>query len=384
MKIEYRIENVTIMSFLNGLVFFSPVALLVRTQAGITVSQFFLLQAILSVAIFIFEIPTGKFTDKIGYKNTLVLSEIVLCLARILLFVAFLRKSMVLFVLEAIVEGIAACYTSGTQSAYLYCVVSEEKFMTMNAHISKAGTMGFLVSTISYAFIYRYFGIRGLLIATIMTSFLGILASVGIPKEPRRKEKDTALQTFKLTHLLKRSAFPKSMFIIILSGCISISFILINFFYVDKLQVCGLEAEWLTPIILGYSLIELCSERILELTKDKKYKTMLAFGLVFAGGNMIFFGMVKSVFFVIAEMLFLPLVVELPAFYLDKMQNAFVDELGQDEKRAEILSVFNMGVNFIEIIFLFASSYVAELGISFCFVVIGICTIILGLFSYRN
>ena len=37
------------MCFFGGLVFFAPVALLIRTQAEVTEAQFFLLQALLSV-----------------------------------------------------------------------------------------------------------------------------------------------------------------------------------------------------------------------------------------------------------------------------------------------------------------------------------------------
>ena len=37
------LDGLTVMSFLNGLVFFGPVSLLVRTTAGVSVSQFFLL-----------------------------------------------------------------------------------------------------------------------------------------------------------------------------------------------------------------------------------------------------------------------------------------------------------------------------------------------------
>ena len=45
MKNKIKIDNLDIISFLNGMVFFSPVALLVRTTAGITVGQFFVLQS---------------------------------------------------------------------------------------------------------------------------------------------------------------------------------------------------------------------------------------------------------------------------------------------------------------------------------------------------
>lgn len=52
-------------SFFNGLVFFAPVSLLVRTQAGVSQSMFFLLQALLSAITFLGEIPTGFLTDRI-------------------------------------------------------------------------------------------------------------------------------------------------------------------------------------------------------------------------------------------------------------------------------------------------------------------------------
>lgn len=52
MKLQNRIfkmDNLDAVSFFNGLVFFSPVALLVRTETGISVNDFFVLQALLSI-----------------------------------------------------------------------------------------------------------------------------------------------------------------------------------------------------------------------------------------------------------------------------------------------------------------------------------------------
>ena len=63
-------------SLFGGLIFYAPVALLVRTRMGITYSQFFVLQAVLSISIFIFEIPCGYITDKIGYRKTLILTAL--------------------------------------------------------------------------------------------------------------------------------------------------------------------------------------------------------------------------------------------------------------------------------------------------------------------
>ena len=68
-----KIDSYDAVSFFNGLVFFAPVSLLVRTQAGVSQSMFFLLQALLSAITFLGEIPTGFLTDRIGYKRSLVL-----------------------------------------------------------------------------------------------------------------------------------------------------------------------------------------------------------------------------------------------------------------------------------------------------------------------
>ena len=73
--------SLNIIFLMNGLVFFSPVALLIRTEAGLSLSQFFILQAILSITIFLFEIPTGKITDIVGYKknNYFVTADVMDC-----------------------------------------------------------------------------------------------------------------------------------------------------------------------------------------------------------------------------------------------------------------------------------------------------------------
>ena len=44
-------RSLLLLNFLNGLVFYAPVSLLVRTQMGITVSQVFWLQAVLDAFV---------------------------------------------------------------------------------------------------------------------------------------------------------------------------------------------------------------------------------------------------------------------------------------------------------------------------------------------
>ena len=166
---DFRMDAYDGMNFFGGLVFFAPVALLVRTQAGVGEGQFFLLQVLLSAVIVLGELPTGMLTDRFGYRRSLILSQLLLLLARGALLAAFLLRSLPLFVLEAVIEGVSACLSSGTNSAYLYALCGEEDYLPRTTHAANFGTAGFLLSTASYAAIYQYFSLKGLLVATVLS-----------------------------------------------------------------------------------------------------------------------------------------------------------------------------------------------------------------------
>ena len=259
MKNKLHIDNLEVMAFMDGLVFFSPVSLLVRTKAGLSLEQFFLLQAFLSIMTFLFEVPTGKITDKIGYKKTLVLSQVMWLMARTLLLLAFISRRFNVFLIEVVIEGIAIGFSSGTMSAYLYQQYDSEEYVIKNARIGNCGTAGFIVSAVTYAGLYHFFGIVGLMVATVISASMGLLASFGIEKEKHLKEKEITEKKIK-----KFAINLENITISVILACVSISFLLINFFYVDKLLNIGISEEWMTAIILGYSVIQLLSERLLK------------------------------------------------------------------------------------------------------------------------
>jgi hypothetical protein len=93
---------------------------------------------------------------------------------------------------------------------------------------------------------------------------------------------------------------------------------------------------------------------------------------------MLVFGSVNSKLIIIPIMLFLPLVVSVPAYIFDGIENKVVDKNHLGDRRAEVLSAYNMGVGLVEVLFLFASAYVSGLGISACFTVVGVLMILLA------
>ena len=358
--------------FLNGLVFFAPVALLVRTQAGVSEHVFFLLQALLSGVIFLGEIPTGFITDKIGYRKSLILAQVLLLGARSLLLAAFVSRSLALFVVEAVVEGTAACFTSGTGSAYLYDLYGENGYLVKTAHAENFGTAGFIISTVAYAGIYKISGMEGLLITTVVMDVIAVVCSFYLRSESSK----TIIADRKEVQILAIFKNKKAFLFVISLAIFSIAWLLINFFYVVKLENCGLPVEWMSLIILSYSAVQMLAEPILGKLSDGKNgksgrEKLPAVTAATAGVAFLLFGVVKFRAAVLLLMLILPLLLNLPKYLLMDLENQFVDEAECGSQRAATLSVLNMGVNLVEILTLSASAFLTKIGIQWCFVFVG-------------
>ena len=370
--------------FLNGLVFFAPVALLVRTQAGVSEHVFFLLQALLSGVIFLGEIPTGFITDKIGYRKSLILAQVLLLGARSLLLAAFVSRSLVLFVVEAVVEGIAACFTSGTGSAYLYALYGENGYLAKTAHAGNFGTAGFIISTVAYAGIYKISGMEGLLITTVVMDIIAVVCSFFLRSESSK----TVIADRKEVQILAVFKNKKAFLFVISLAIFSIAWLLINFFYVEKLENCGLPVEWMSLIILSYSAVQMLAEPILGKLSDGKNgkssrEKLPAVTAAAAGVAFLLFGVVKFRAAVLLLMLILPLLLNLPEYLLMNLENQFVDEAECGSQRAATLSVLNMGVNLVEILTLSASAFLTKIGIQWCFVFVGCFLMVIALLFAR-
>lgn len=370
--------------FLNGLVFFAPVALLVRTQAGVSEHVFFLLQALLSGVIFLGEIPTGFITDKIGYRKSLILAQVLLLGARSLLLAAFVSRSLALFVVEAVVEGTAACFTSGTGSAYLYDLYGENGYLVKTAHAENFGTAGFIISTVAYAGIYKISGMEGLLITTVVMDIIAVVCSFFLRSESSK----AVIADRKEVQILAIFKNKKAFLFVISLAIFSIAWLLINFFYVEKIENCGLPVEWMSLIILSYSAVQMLAEPILGKLSDGKNgkssrEKLPEVTATTAGVAFLLFGVVKFRAAVLLLMLILPLLLNLPEYLLMNLENQFVDEAECGSQRAATLSVLNMGVNLVEILTLSASAFLTKIGIQWCFVFVGCFLMVIALLFAR-
>lgn len=307
-------------------------------------------------------------------------------------------------------EGIAACFTSGTGSAYLYALYGENGYLAKTAHAGNFGTAGFIISTVAYAGIYKISGMEGLLITTVVMDIIAVVCSFYLRSESsktiiadrkemrlqadirqqensgdtmqKKQEKDSIRQILAIFKNKKAFLFVISLAIF------SIAWLLINFFYVEKLENCGLPVEWMSLIILSYSAVQMLAEPILEkLSVGKNGKSgrkkLLAVTAVTAGVAFLLFGVIKFRAAVLLLMLILPLLLNLPEYLLMDLENQFVDETECGSQRAATLSVLNMGVNLVEILTLSASAFLTKIGIQWCFVFVGCFLMVIALLFVR-
>jgi hypothetical protein len=294
------------------------------------------------------------------------------------LFIAFYKKAIVVFICEAVIEGISHCFTSGTISAYIYNRYGTDNYLQKKAKTGNWGTFGFLISTITYSVIYKTYDIQGLLLLTIFVDFLGFLMTIFLTETFTITSDNWQISS---SYIASVSADKKILKLIIFTAVLSLGMYLINFFYPIKLVECDCEVNWMTGIILGYSALQLFIVKIIQVTKSFSNKMILTITFATSGLLVLLFGLVKQAGIILSIMIIMPLSFNLPEYLLSKITNERIDAMGEKNKRATILSIVNMGNNCMSIIFLFLSSQLIKYGVRNYCLVYGSILVILSIYG---
>ena len=113
-----------IAAFLQGLVFYGPIATIFRQYRGLNLYQIFLLQFIFTLSMILLEVPWGHFSDKFGYKKTLIVSYFLFFISKIVFYKSY---NFYGFLLESIAVSMSISGISGCDSALIYLSVGERE-----------------------------------------------------------------------------------------------------------------------------------------------------------------------------------------------------------------------------------------------------------------
>ena len=141
-----------VLAFLQGLIFYSSVSTLYRTSAGITLGQMGIIEGVLSLVAVLCEVPWGIICDHIGYRKTLIISNFIYFLSKVVFFKA---NSFSMFLLERVLLGISIAGLSGCDSALLYLSTDKEKTVGVFGKLSMYGTLGMCVASLSFTLFFK-------------------------------------------------------------------------------------------------------------------------------------------------------------------------------------------------------------------------------------
>lgn len=144
-----RIRNLrwlALTQFLTNLTFYSTVIVAFETSRGLTYTEIFALESVLSAAIFLLEVPTGVLADRWGYRRLLLVGQGCYLASYVLFAFAWDFWS---FAASSALYGAGIACLSGCDSALLYESLPLDKREELSgsafALLSSAGQGGFFV-----------------------------------------------------------------------------------------------------------------------------------------------------------------------------------------------------------------------------------------------
>lgn len=174
-------------AFVNAL-FFLPVLVLFYGEKGISIGDFFLIQGIARLFIFITEVPTGYVGDIFSRKHTVIIGFLMWIIGYLFLLLGY---GFWLILCGEFFFSIAIALVSGTIEAYLYDLLKKQhkegKYHLKAAKMETVENVFLMIATLSGAFLYQFFGPTTPLWLSIGCVAIAVLICSLLPDVPESK-----------------------------------------------------------------------------------------------------------------------------------------------------------------------------------------------------
>ena len=184
-----------------------PVIMLFYGYKGVGMGDFFLIQGIALLMIFILEIPTGYIGDIFSRKNTLLASTLVWIIGHLIWIFGF---GFWFILAGEVTFALSISLMSGTLEAYFYDLLKkrhkETKFHKKYAKMKLLTNLFLTIATLTGAFIYQFFGPTAPLWLIVMCSTTALIIIYLLPDVPESKRIVTENKS-KLQDILDISKF---------------------------------------------------------------------------------------------------------------------------------------------------------------------------------
>lgn len=254
-----------IISLLQGMVFYAPIATLYRTSQGLSVFQITLTESLFFILCLLMEIPWGVIADKIGYRKTMVICCGLYFVSKIVFWQA---TGFVWFLMERIMLGVVFAGLSGVDTSILYLSCKEGESQKVFGIYNSLGTVGLLVSAVIYStYVKDNFKLAGFL--TVISYGISMIMSFYLVevKEPETKSHKKNKLREKLNDYVKESCSEirkivnnkKLLYLLIAVAFISETSQVVTVFLNQlKYESCGLSVSSMGYIYIIATIVGLC------------------------------------------------------------------------------------------------------------------------------
>ena len=169
-----------------------------RQHRNLSLSDMFFIESISWILMIIFELPWGWFADKFGYKKTLVISNFIFFISKIVFYKA---NSFCMFLLERVLLSLSLAGISGCDIALIYSSVEQEEIEKVFGRYNAFSNGGYLIASGIFSILVRqsmdctaFWTIIPYAVAAVLTLFL---KEVKMQCEKKPKFKQSLLTAFK-------------------------------------------------------------------------------------------------------------------------------------------------------------------------------------------
>jgi len=379
--------RLTISKFFSSFYFALPIQTLFLVAKGLPFSQIMILESVLLVSIFLFEVPTGILGDKIGRKWSIIFGSICQLIAWI---PWFLANGFVLFAVSFFISGIGIAFQSGSDQALIFdCLKAEGKESAMQkifgryfASMSLATACAGLISALliksgnleNFYLLYK---------ATVVMQILGTLILFTVKEENRssagKKVEKQPQSNLKFFLSSTKEIFQKiklRKLTLLYLTTLPFSYVLIYIFQ-PYFQASSVPLHWYGYAVMLASLFSTFS-------KSLAYKLEQYFGVK---RGLLIITITPAILWLTMGLIFTPIAAVLIFILNDSASNArspvFADYLNKQitsTNRATVLSIISVTESLYYIITRPIIGFIADYNLSYAFFSIS-ALIILGVIS---
>lgn len=258
-----NIHLMYIIVFLQGMVFYGPVATLYRQAEGVSILQITIIESISLALCIVLELPWGIIADKIGYRKTMIICCGFYFVSKIIFWQA---SGFGGFLLERILLSVVIAGLSGVDTSILYLSCKKEESQQVFGIYEGLGTAGLLFAAFIYSVaIGENYKLAGFL--TMMSYAIAAILAFFLKEVRIEEEQKTSLSEF--VKFLKETITNKYLLMFLIGIAVFNETHQTITVFLNQLQYvrCGLSDKMIGYIYILVTIIGLCSVYSAKITK---------------------------------------------------------------------------------------------------------------------